>query len=137
MKLKDLPNDFTPEQFMQLDKESLDAIPYVRVRWLCQCKGCTNGTHVRDYGLSEFSSFGIIGFLDRNSKNAAKNPREYWMRQNNYWLCGKHNQLFKRLRKRFDFDHVWRRLIDMAKPVTFVVDTENMETVKQIEKKIK
>jgi len=129
MKLADLPNDFTPDQFRQLDKESLDAVPFVRLRWLCQCKGCNNGTHVRDYGLE------IWFFLDRNSKAAARNPRDYWMGRRNYWLCGKHNKFFKRLKKRFDFDHVWRRLIDPAKEVLVECDRKNMAIVKQIEKR--
>lgn len=134
MKLDQLPDDFTPEQFRKLDKEALDAIPYTRRRWLCQCKGCTNGTHVRDYGLGEFSRYGIWAWLDRNSKDAAKNPGEYWMGPNNYWLCGKHNAMFKRFRGRFDFEHVWRRFIDVEKQV--IVDIpcgDQMTVVKQIE----
>lgn len=129
MKLADLPNDFTPEQFRQLDKESLDAVPFVRFRWLCQCKGCQNGTHVRDYGL------GSWWFLDRNSKAAENDPRRYWMGRRNYWLCGKHNKLFKRLEKRFDFEHIWRRLIDPAKVVLVECDQKGMATVQQIERK--
>jgi hypothetical protein len=134
MKLDQLPDDFTPEQFRQLDKESLDAVPYTRLRWLCQCKGCTNGTHVRDYGLVEFNPRGIWAFLDRNSKAAAKNPADYWMGPNNYWLCGKHNRLFKRLAKRFDMEHIWRRMLDIEKEVLVPVDSAHMATVKQIEK---
>lgn len=133
MKLKDLPDDFTREQFMQLDKESLDAVPYTRMRWLCQCKGCKNGTTVRDYGLGG-GPRGLWAFLDRNSKNAEKNPSDYWMGPNNYWLCGKHNKLFKRLEKRFDFEHVWRRFIDEGKTVLAPLDSKQMSTVKQIEK---
>lgn len=130
IKLADLPNDFTPAEFMQLDKESLDAVPFVRFRWLCQCKGCQNGTHVRDYGL------GDRWFLDRNSKRAHDNPREYWMRRNNYWLCGKHNRFFKKLEKRFDFEHVWRRLIDPGKTVIVEIPATRVPTiVEPIEKR--
>lgn len=133
MKLKDLPDDFTREQFMLLDKESLDAVPFTRLRWLCQCKGCTNGTHVRDYGLVDFNPRGIWAFLDRNSKYAAKNPSDYWMGPNNYWLCGKHNRLFKRLKGRFDFEHIWKRFIDTDKIILIPADTSPMATVKKIE----
>lgn len=131
MKLEDLPDDFTPEQFRQLDKKSLDAVPFTRMRWLCQCKGCKNGTHVRDYGIGWY-------FLDRNSKAAAKNPHDYWMGVRNYWLCGKHNAMFKRLKNRFEFEHIWRRFIDENKTVLVSIeDADNMQTVKQIEKPLK
>lgn len=135
MKLADLPDDFTREHFMQLDKESLDAVPYTRMRWLCQCKGCNNGTHVRDYGLGPFDQRGIWAFLDRNSKWAAKNPGDYWMGPNNYWLCGKHNKLFKRLQKTYEMDHIWRRLLDIEKTVLVPVPGGEMTVIKQIEGK--
>jgi hypothetical protein len=134
MKLKDLPDDFTPEQFRQLDKESLDAVQYVRRRWLCQVKNCKNGTHVRDYGLEPFNPRGIWAFLDRNSKGATENPRNYWMGPNNYWLCSKHNALFKRLIKRFEIDHIFAKVMDVEKEV--VVDipgASGLDVVKQIE----
>lgn len=133
MKLADLPDDFTPEQFRQLDKESLDAIPFVRRRWLCQCKGCTRGTHVRDYGLEEFNPRGIWALLDRNSQDAAKHPDRYWMGPNNYWLCGRHDALFKRMRGKFDFEHVWRRFIDPEKIVVVDCPGETNGIIKRIE----
>lgn len=128
MKLSELPDDFTPEQFRQLDKESLDAIPFTRLRWLCQCKGCTNGTHVRDYGLGKW------WLLDRNSKGIAKDTSGYWMGLYNYWLCGKHNRLFKRLEKRFDIEHIWRRLLDPTKEVRIEIKTGDLSTIKRVEK---
>lgn len=109
MKLQDLPQDFTPEQFMALDKESLDAVPYTLKKWFCQCKSCQNGTTVRDYGLERYY------FLHRNSKAAAKNTHDYWMGMGNIWLCGKHNKLFKRLEKSFDIQSIWGKLIDWDK----------------------
>lgn len=128
MKLKDLPDDFTPEQFRRLDKESLDAIPYTRLRWLCQCKGCNNGTHVRDYGIGWW-------FLDRNSKNSFKNPSDYWMGMNNYWLCGKHNRLFKRLTSRFSIEHIFARIMDTDKLVRIPVENgDHTGIVQPIEK---
>jgi hypothetical protein len=136
VKLADLPDDFTRDQFMQLDKESLDAVPYIRRRWLCQVKNCPNGTHVRDYGLEPFNGRGIWAFLDRNGKGATANPRNYWMGPNNYWLCGKHNRLFKRLLKRFTVDHIFSKVIDPDKII--VVDIpggDHIGTVKRIETK--
>lgn len=136
MKLADLPDDFTIQQFKQLDKESLDAVPYVRRRWLCQCKGCTRGTHVRDYGLAPFNGRGIWAWLDRNSKWANSHPTELWMGPNNYWLCGKHNAMFKRLKGKFDFEHVWRRFIDTEKIVVVDIPAgDHLGTVKPIEDK--
>lgn len=128
MKLSDLPDDFTPLQFRQLDKDALDAVPFTRMRWLCQCKGCNNGTHVRDYGIGWY-------FLDRNSKAAAKNPRDYWMGINNYWLCGKHWKFFKRLEKTYGHEAVFNKLIDQAKTVLIPMDNQNMETVRRIEER--
>lgn len=128
MKLADLPHDFTDRQFMTLDKESLDQIPYTRLRWLCQCKGCKNGTHIRDYGLDGWY------LLDRNSKHAAKNIHDYWMGRNNYWLCGKHNQLFKKLEQRFDFDHIRSKFIDVGKEVRIPVgEAGGLSSVEKIE----
>lgn len=134
MKLEQLPDDFTREQFMQLDKESLDRVEYVRRRWLCQVKNCTNGTHVRDYGLEPFNPRGMWLFLDRNSKGAAQNPRNYWMGPNNYWLCSKHNALFKRLITRFSIDHIFQRVMDTSKDVIVELPGGNkLATVHQIE----
>lgn len=136
MKLEQLPDDFTREQFMQLDKESLDAVPYIRRRWLCQVKNCTNGTHVRDYGLEPFNGRGIWALLDRNGKGITKNPRDWWMGPNNYWLCGKHNAMFKRLKNHFDFEHIWRRFIDVDKIIVLEIPgADGLDTVKQIETK--
>lgn len=129
IKLADLPDDFTPDQFRNLDRESLDSVSYTLKKWLCQCKGCTNGTTVRDYGLP-------IYMLNRNSKRSHDNPRDYWMGRNNYWLCGKHNRFFKKLEKRFDFEHVWRRLIDQGKTVIVEIPaTKTLTIVEPIEKR--
>ncbi len=129
MKLSELPDDFTDEQFMRLDKEGLDEVPYTRMRWLCQCKGCMNGTHVRDYGLEAHY------FLDRNSKAAAQNPSNYWMGLGNYWLCSKHNKLFKRLEKSFELEHIFNKLIDWTKAVRVPIEGSGLDTVRKIEQK--
>ncbi len=121
MKLSELPEDFTPEQFMQLDREALDQIPYERKKWICQVKGCCGGTHVRDYGLSPWF------MLDRGSKKSIDHPQEYW-RNLDYkiWLCCKHWKRFDKLFDRYGWDHVARRLL---KPEPLVeqklIDVEN------------
>lgn len=108
MKLFELPDDFTTEQFKQLDKESLDQIPYDLCKKYCQCKGCKNGTKVRDYGL------GSTFFLHRNSKDASKNPSEYWLGKNNYWICGKHRRFWDRLEKQYGFEATYKKLLDLT-----------------------
>ncbi len=133
MNLENLPDDFTVQDFMRLDKESLDKVPYTIYKWVCQCSGCNNGTRVRDYGLTEFNPRGIWAFLDRNSKYANKNPGEYWMGPNNIWLCGKHFKLVKRLEKRFDTQHIRNRLFDEGKIVLIPIDANKMQVVRQIE----
>lgn len=111
MKLEDLPDDFTPEDFMLLDRESLDQVPYTRRKWLCQCKGCINGTAVRDYGISPFF------FLDRNSKQSRYAPYGYWNDLRKYiWLCGKHRKFIKRLEKSYDYSHIYWRVMDNCLP---------------------
>lgn len=109
MKLEDLPDDFTFEQFRRLDKASLDKVPYTLLHWNCQAKGCKNGTTIRDYGLDGWY------FMHRNSKAAERDPSNYWLGFNNYWLCGKHNKIFKRLIKSFTIDHVFAKLMDWTK----------------------
>jgi hypothetical protein len=112
MKLEELPDDFTPEQFMQLDKEALDSLPYTVLKWNCQCKKCSNGTTIRDYGIYPFY------FLNRNSKYAARKPEEYWykiIQGGNYWLCGKHWKFFQRLKKKYDEGFIYHKLCDYYK----------------------
>lgn len=109
--LETLPEDFKPYQLRLLTRESLDRIEWKKMRWECQCKGCKNGTFVRDYGTSPWF------FLDRNSKTSQENPLKYWFNlQKNYWLCGKHNKFFSRLKKAgFDYQTIYFRLVDTQK----------------------
>ena len=62
MKLSDLPDDFTPDQFMQLNAESLEQVSFTVVRWQCKIKLCKCFTRLRDYGLDPlyYSKRGII-----------------------------------------------------------------------------
>lgn len=131
MKLADLPDDFTPGQFMWLDRESLDAVPFERKRWVCECKGCQRGTTVRDYGMAPYY------WLDRNSKSSKSQPWRYWNNLMNYhWLCSKHWAMFRRLMKHFDRRHIERKFLDPMKVRIQPIDrkpTEGMAMVKSIE----
>lgn len=101
MKLHELPDDFTEEQFMQLDRESLDTIEYSSRKWICNCKGCTNWTAIRDYGIMPY----------------VYHPRKGWGWTNLervYFLCGKHNKFFKRLLKSFSKATVEQKLLDYS-----------------------
>lgn len=109
MKLSQLPDDFTPEQFMQLDKESLDQIPYTVMHLNCHGKGCKNGTHVRDYGVSPYY------FLHRNSRGAANNPGKYWLNlSRKMWLCAKHWKILDRLGPIYGYPKVEERVLDLG-----------------------
>jgi hypothetical protein len=128
MKLEQLPDDFTPQQFMQLDRESLEQIPYTRMKWFCVCKGCNNGTHIRDYGIGWY-------FLDRNSKNSWKNPRAYWRGRNDCYICSKHWLLWQRLEKKFDYDHIFRRLVGSYNEEQRRIPVTELKTIQKIEPK--
>lgn len=128
MKLSEIPDDCTPEQFMQLDKESLDQIPYKRMRFVCQVKGCTNGTHVRDYGLEPWY------FLDRNSKYAKLAPAELWYNLNvRFWLCGKHYKFYDKLVKIYGVEATQAKLLTEWRKNLIEVSSK-MDIIHQIEK---
>lgn len=92
---------------MRLERSALKMIPYTRLRWECQVKGCTNGTHVLDYGIAPYY------FLDRNSKNSQRYPELYWRNlREKIYLCGKHYKWVVRLKKRFDWNHIYDRLCE-------------------------
>lgn len=111
MTIAELPDDFTPQQFMQLDKASLDALPYDLYKWNCCCKKCENGTTVRDYGIAPFY------FLNRNSKNAESKTDRYWNNLNQFvWFCGKHWKLIRRLEKKYSYGTIAEKLINPSKP---------------------
>ena len=128
MKLSQLPDDFTPQQFMQLDKESLDQIPYDRYKWYCQCKGCSNGTHVRDYSSEPWY------FIDRNGKGATNRPDKYWVDVScHYWTCSKHNKFVRRMVKTYGWEATAKKLLDFNKVtldyVSSVSVTQQIETL--------
>lgn len=132
MKLEELPDDFTVNQFLALDRDALDQIPYELKKWQCQIKGCTNGTTVRDYGLEE-----RWYHLHRNSKYAKSHPVELWLNlESQFWMCSKHYKFFHKMVDRFGRDHAYRRLVDTSRwpyEKLFPISDTNMKTVKQIE----
>jgi hypothetical protein len=111
--------EVTFDDLRVMSKDELDKIPYQRKKWLCQCKGCTNGTHVRDYGVSPFF------WLDRNSNWAQHSPEELWTDLTKFcWMCSKHRKLISRLRPRFSDEHIRVRLYDLTSPIDRLIDTK-------------
>lgn len=125
MRIEDLPEEPTIEDFKNLSKQELDRIPYDVLKAKCCFAGCKNGTTVRDYG------FAPVFFLNRNSKAAAKCPKLYWMNFDlMVWYCGKHWQYLKRL----GTEYVWQQYnIEKNIPVE-VIKRVNQDT-EFIEKK--
>lgn len=92
------------KELKSMSREELDQVPYDVVKWCCQGKNCTRGTKVRDYGIA---------------------PTYFWPRKNKEWLdispmgwffmCGKHNKLWKRLKKNFTEEHIYNKLFDFSK----------------------
>ena len=106
MRIDNLPNNFTFLDFIELDKDDLDALPYDVYRWNCCCKDCNNGTTIRDYGFSPNY------FLNRNSKKSKMTPQIYWFRVDvQRWFCGKHFEYLKRLGDQI----MWDKFIDHDK----------------------
>lgn len=116
MKLEDLPENFTSWDFIKLDKEVLDVLPYDIFKWKCCVRGCENGTTVRDYGISPFY------FLNRNTKAALKNPRDYWKKiheveVSSIWFCGKHWKFYERLGDEYTRKYFDKNQIEFVKKV--------------------
>ena len=112
MNLQDLNDDPSSEDIRQLDKESLDVLPYNILKWDCCFKGCDCGTTVRDYGLQPFY------FLNRNSKEALRNPEKYWNDLSRIrWFCGKHWKYYQRLGPEYVFK---KFCIDKGFPIEVV-----------------
>ena len=98
MKLDQLPEDFTADQFMQLDKEELNNIPFDTVRWQCMIKMCNHFTRMRDYGLRNEA----IG------RRLFYHKRFVWVdTYKQYFICGKH---WKRYKGRQEKDIPFKRL---------------------------
>lgn len=95
-------------ELMAMSREELDKVPYDLCKWQCQCKGCTNGTKVRDYGASPFFYF---------LRESKWYDLDHWE-----WTCGKHNKFRKRLLSRgYSEQHIWARLYEKFSAVRKVV----------------
>lgn len=73
------------ESLQDLSRELLDLIDYDVYKWQCCAEGCTNGTHVRDYGE------GNLYYLIRQTKDGKQ-----WVNKHRHvWLCGKHYKMWR------------------------------------------
>lgn len=107
MKIEDLKEDFSFWDFINLDKQELDVLPYSVFKWNCCCRDCENGTTVRDYGFEPHY------FLNRNSKRSVLRTRDYWNNLSiRIWFCGKHNEYYKRL----GWNTMIEKYVDLEKP---------------------
>lgn len=110
IKLEDLSDDPTPEQIRQLDRTSLDLIPFERRWWNCAAKKCNGGTGIRDYGINPWY------LLDRNSKESIRNPTKYWRPlDRRFMLCSKHYSPYIRLVKLYGQQATMDKLLDFHK----------------------
>ncbi len=89
-------------ELKRMSDEELLLVPYTELKWVCQTKGCTNGTIVRDYGI------GPIYFHPR------KSIRWFDIRTW-YWSCCKHNKFIKRLLKSFLRYRIEQKIMDWNK----------------------
>ena len=130
MKLSELPDDFTPEQFRQLDADALNKLPYTVHKLYCGLKNCNCGTNVRNYGIEPYY------LLHRNSKSFLNNPFKYWWNlQQRFMICGKHWEFYNRLVKRFGEGVVQTKLIKEANVMSPVIKSVN-QAIEKIEERV-
>jgi hypothetical protein len=93
-----------------MSREELDNVEFTLKKWVCQCKGCTRGTTVRDYGIS---------------------PEFYWPSRGrgwrnlnfSYFMCGKHYPFMKKMEKIYGWQKVEEKMIDFSKmPIDKMID---------------
>lgn len=92
------------DSIFDLPKERLELIDHDVYKWQCCAEGCTNGTHVWDYG--EFPKY----YIPRRVYGSPWIDCRY-----TYWCCGKHWKLEK---KEIDFPK--KTHTNMAHNMTFV-----------------
>ena len=91
MKLEDLPDDFTPEQFMELDADSLNQIPFETGKWQCKIKFCKCFTRVRGYSINPFF------YHKRGTKDLKTGLMVHWFDcRNRFFICQKHKKYWKK-----------------------------------------
>lgn len=77
------------ETIFDLPKERLELIDHDIYKWLCCAEGCTNGTHVWDFGEEPMYYF-------PRQLHRRTHPNNWLMNDRWRWFCGKHNKLFKK-----------------------------------------
>lgn len=103
-------------ELMSMPVDQLEQVPHEKKKWLCQFKGCSNGTIVWDFGLSP------VVFHPR--KNIGWTLIGITEDRLHYWMCGKHYKWFKRLMKNFDEPHIRRRCMDEKTVIVDIISKE-------------
>lgn len=85
-----------------MSREQLELVPHDIKLWVCQGKNCNRHTTVRDYGLHPeyYHTRKSLGWQNVSER---------------FWMCARHYSIFKRLRKNFTLDHIYRRIFDENK----------------------
>lgn len=87
--------------------EELQLVDHEKLKWICSGKGCCRSTKVYD--------FGIIEIYHPKMKPQWMNRHLY------YFLCPKHNKMYKRLIKNYPVEKVRDKLCNF--------DKERFETI--------
>jgi hypothetical protein len=90
------------EELRAMSRKKLEQVPHDIKKWVCQCKRCTCGTKVWDFGMAPLYYWPV--------------KKGQWVKiPNNYLVCGKHNRWFTRLEKSFEFVAIRDKLLDWDK----------------------
>lgn len=88
-------------ELKSMSRTELDNVDYTLKKWICQCKGCTRGTKVRDYGIAPWYYWPKKG--------------EGWLNlDTNYFMCGGHYPRMKKMEKLYGWPAVEKKLIDFT-----------------------
>lgn len=90
------------QELKSMSRAELDLVPYETVKWVCQAKGCCNGTKVRDYGIAP-------EYWSQRLKEPFFDVSLY------FWMCSKHLKMWKHLIKMYSENHVYNKLMDYDK----------------------
>lgn len=93
------------EELKAMSDEELLLVDHDIVKWVCQGKGCCNGTKIRDYGIAP-----VYYKKHRSFKDSFFDINRY------YWMCSKHFKMFKRLSKNYPVEKVEYKIFDFTKP---------------------
>lgn len=90
------------QELKSMSRAELDLVPFDTFKWVCQAKGCCNGTKIRDYGIAPtYWSNRIKG--------------EWFELGDFFWMCSKHFKIWKHLVKNYPEEKVYDRLMDPHK----------------------